>query len=444
MEGDVLRDKDREDRSLAYANAGNGCGGAASRDIDRVVILNDVSTAKGGATDLALLSARMIRRRGFPVTFISGGETDHGELATSGVDLVAMGEAHILDQGLRAAVSGIHNGAVASFVAEWIRANDTPGTVYHVHGWSKILSPTLFRALAPVSGRMIVHAHDFFLACPNGAYHDYQAGEVCEREPLGLSCMRTHCDKRSYPQKLWRSARSLSLASSFPKQAAHRILMLHEGMQPFLERAGYPCSALHTVRNPVRPFTSERVRSEANAAFLFVGRLVTEKGVEAFMAAADALNLEAIVVGDGPLRQMLEQRHPSAKFTGWLAREDIAAMATRARALVMPTQYAEPFGLVAAEASFSGLPVILSDRALLAADVDAARIGFSYRGDDPLALEQAMARFAALSEAETKAMSLRAFARAGRIAQSPDAWCDALLGHYREVLATMPADGLQP
>ncbi|WP_161600120.1 glycosyltransferase [Aurantimonas manganoxydans] len=382
--------------------------------------------------------------RGIPVVYLSGGETDHGELAGCGVDLVAMGEAHILDRGLGAAVSGIHNRSVATFVADWIRANDTPATVYHVHGWSKILSPTLFRVLSVVSRRLVVHAHDFFLACPNGAYHDYQAGKVCERKPLGLSCMRTHCDKRSYAQKLWRSARSLSLASSLPRHGSHRILMLHEGMQPFLERAGYPGSALHTVRNPVRPFTSQRVRAEANTAFLFVGRLVPEKGIEAFLAAADALNHAAIVVGDGPLRETLEQRHPSAKFTGWLAREDIVAMAASARALVMPTQYAEPFGLVTAEASFSGLPVILSDRALLAADVDAAGIGLSYPGDDPSALEEAMAGFAAMSDAETKAMSLRAFARAGRIAQTPEAWCEALLGHYRDVLATTAADGLRP
>ena len=40
--------------------------------IDRVVVLNDSTSALGGATGLAIVSALAFRARGYPVTFITG------------------------------------------------------------------------------------------------------------------------------------------------------------------------------------------------------------------------------------------------------------------------------------------------------------------------------------------------------------------------------------
>ncbi|MEN3794742.1 glycosyltransferase family 4 protein [Fulvimarina sp. MAC3] len=408
-----------------------------AQSIDRIVIINDVPGAKGGATDLALLSARMLREIGIAVTYISGGDGDRHLFDAHGVQFVGLGGRHILDQGASAAIDGIYNRTMARSVAAWVAANDTPATVYHVHGWSKILSPALFSALRTVAGRLVVHAHDYFLACPNGAFHDYRAGAPCSRVPLGASCLATHCDKKSYAQKLWRSARSLSLSMTFPRSGDVRILMIHEGMKPFLERTGYPENALSTVRNPVRPFTEERVRAEDNRAFLFVGRLVPEKGIEEFLAAARSLAVPVIVVGDGPLRNRLAQEYSDAEFTGWLSREEITQCAERARALVMPTRYPEPFGLVAAEASFSGLPVILSDTALLAGDVVRAGIGFAFESGKVRSLRDAMTRVAGMEPGEIADMSARAYGRTGEIAVSSEAWRDALVNHYREILGAV-------
>ena len=85
-------------------------------------------------------------------------------------------------------------------VRAFIAAHDTPGTVYHLHGWSQILSPAIFAALAPVRARLILSAHDFFLVCPNGAYADMTSGAPCTHAPLGLSCVTA----RLRPARPWR------------------------------------------------------------------------------------------------------------------------------------------------------------------------------------------------------------------------------------------------
>lgn len=159
--------------------------------IDRVVIIDDYSAARGGATTLSLLSARLFRDLGIPVTYICGDDGANAELRARDVTILALGGRDLLSaKRMMAAFTGIHNLHAARMIAAWIRTNDTPNTAYHVHGWSKILSPAIFSSLVPVASRCVIHAHDFFAACPNGAYFDYQAQRICPHPPLGGLALR--------------------------------------------------------------------------------------------------------------------------------------------------------------------------------------------------------------------------------------------------------------
>ena len=217
--------------------------------LDPVVILNDFASAQGGAGYLATTLANRLAALGIPVTFISGDAGHHDW--SDGVTNVALGGTALLD-GPKAvqAVRGLYNRAAARQVRDWINQNDTPRTVYHLHNWSNILSPAIFDALADVAARCVVHAHDFFLACPNGTFLDYPRTQVCTRTPLSAACITTQCDKRSYPQKLWRSARQQVLAARLrPHLQQARFVMIHTAMRPLLERAIQPKHLL-AIRNP--------------------------------------------------------------------------------------------------------------------------------------------------------------------------------------------------
>ena len=64
---------------------------SAPRRAERLVIVNDFSVARGGATALALLEAELFARRGLPITFIAGDAADNPDLQQLGVSMVGSG-----------------------------------------------------------------------------------------------------------------------------------------------------------------------------------------------------------------------------------------------------------------------------------------------------------------------------------------------------------------
>jgi glycosyltransferase involved in cell wall biosynthesis len=133
---------------------------------------------------------------------------------------------------------------------------------------------------------------------------------------------------------------------------------------------------------------AEQVRSDADARrrfnlpprfFLFVGRLVAEKGVFDLLHAYDALpaslreEIGLVFVGEGAARYALSSLaariNPGrVHFAGFVHREDLPAYYALADALVFPT-HTDPWGLVVNEAMACGLPVICSRAAGCAEDL---------------------------------------------------------------------------
>lgn len=408
--------------------------------IRRIVVINDSSVAKGGATGLALASALAFRRQGIPVTLLTGDQGANAELAQAGVEVVALGQDRLMASPMHQVFfSALYNRAAKEMVSSWIAANDAPGTVYHLHGWAQILSPAVFHALKPVADRLVLSAHDFFLVCPNGAQAFLRSGAVCSLKPMSAACIGSNCDRRSYAHKLWRVARQAVRQSVFDlKRHAPPVLAIHESMRAYLVRGGMPNEAVQTLPNPVRPFLTERARAEENREFLFIGRLEDGKGPDLAAAAAARAGVSLRIIGDGPMRSRLERDYPNAIFAGRKSWEEIGPLARQARALVMPSRYPEPYGLVAAEALWSGLPVIAAQTAFLAPDIVAAGAGLACDPRDEGALAAAMLRL--MDDGVARVMSACAFESTRSIGLSPDAWIEGLLQAYRNRLGISAAD----
>jgi glycosyltransferase involved in cell wall biosynthesis len=402
---------------------------------DKVVIMTDTSWPLGGAEAMALLSARVMAEAGIPVIFIAGDDASKCPLIDNkNIEIIALGGAPLLDRAwMEAGLDGLHNAAAKKLIETFIAERDTPGTIYHLHNWSQIFSPSIFQALKPVSSRLFISAHDFAIACPNLSYSNYQKdGAICNLKPLSMACVGTHCDRRAYSHKLWRVTRSLAVR--FNADFAHTkalIGIIHPFMNEWYERADIPKERIRVVRNPVNPFRKQRVEAEKNKDFFFIGRLVAEKGPDLAAEAARMAGVPIRIIGDGDLRESMTAQYPEATFEGWRNHAQIGELLKDARAVIVPSRLPETFTLVAHEAMRSGIPVIAFD------DVDGvemAELGGAIVVPPREASSLAEAIRKLESDDAVKTMSEIAYKEGPRFSNTNETWRDTLLGYYSELL----------
>jgi glycosyltransferase involved in cell wall biosynthesis len=193
---------------------------------------------------------------------------------------------------------------------------------------------------------------------------------------------------------------------------------------------------LNVLRNPTVPFTDRPIAAQNNQKVAFVGRLDAEKGGLFLARACAKAGLQLMVMGEGPEYDAIAAT--GAEMHGWCDRARIGAVLREARVLAMPSQYPEPFGLVAVEALGCGLPVIAARSALLAEEIASAGAGFAFDATDEAALINCLTGVLQ-DDAVIAQCSARALAIAGHIGLSPERWLDGLEAAYARALSRADA-----
>lgn len=122
---------------------------------------------------------------------------------------------------------------------------------------------------------------------------------------------------------------------------------------------------------------------QAGDYLVFLGRITPEKGLEVAIEVAERTGLKLIVAAkvDEPpseyARAMLKrmENSPQVEFIGQVGAEKKELLAN-ARALLMPIQWDEPFGLVVIEALATGTPVVAFNRGSMPEIIEEGKTGF--------------------------------------------------------------------
>jgi glycosyltransferase involved in cell wall biosynthesis len=223
------------------------------------------------------------------------------------------------------------------------------------------LSPAALSGLRNVP--TVVGVMDYKCICPLGTKL-LPNNELCAVR-AGVVCQRNGCVSTPH----WLRDRPRYSMIRIALSRADRVVSPSRWIQKELETAG-----VHAEHVPlgVSPAGSRFRRAPARTPlFVYCGRLSREKGVS-LLIRAFARTLYAVpdaqlrVVGDGPERPALEDLvealdiSDSVDFAGRVAHDDVDAELANAWAVVAPSLWAEPFGLIALEAKVRGVPVIAS------------------------------------------------------------------------------------
>jgi glycosyltransferase involved in cell wall biosynthesis len=254
-----------------------------------------------------------------------------------------------------------------------------------------LLSPAVYFAAASEGVPVVQTLHNYRLLCPSSVL--FRENRICER------CLDTRSPWPAVQHGCYRNSRPASAAAA-------SMLTIHRLLETFKKhvttyialsefaRAKFIQGGLSPEKLVVKPNFIEPDPGSGKGLgnyCMFVGRLTREKGVLTLLDAWTRLSppFDLEIAGDGDLAPEVAaaaKQCPRIRWLGRLQKEHLYERMKNAAALIVPSVWYEPFGVVVAEAFAMGLPVIASKIGALTELVEHGRTGFHFEPGDPSGL----------------------------------------------------------
>lgn len=354
--------------------------------VKNVIIVNDYGYIEGGASRIAHETALALKEQGLNVIFFCAVSPVSNELKNAGIEVICLNQDDILHEKsrIKGALRGINNKKAKKEFALLLDKFEPNETVIHVHTWTKGVSNSIFPVAKKKQFKVVITVHDYFLTCPNGGLFNYKKRCICEIKPMSLKCLTCNCDSRRFIHKIFRVLRQWKQNRNIRKSDSISYIFISEfSKREFCKRYNkIPESKQYFLPNLIN-FPKDRVRvtCEHNDVYLFIGGITEVKGIRLFCEAVTQANVNAIVIGQGILREELEFKYPNIEFVGWKSKEEMTPYLQKTRCLVFPSIWYETMGLTALECLSVGVPVICSNLCSASEYINENSNGFIYNGD---------------------------------------------------------------
>jgi glycosyltransferase involved in cell wall biosynthesis len=238
----------------------------------------------------------------------------------------------------------------------------------HVHNTFPLVTPSVLYACRDASVPVVATVHNYKPGCASGKF--FREGRVCH-DCLGGS---------SFPalaHGCYRGSAALTaplVLGSWLHRTAWRTMVtayifISAAQRDLLAPVGLPADRSFVKHNFVpAPPAHAQVTTKPQVAY--VGRLDEAKGAPFLMRAWDAFRarhpsspLHLVVAGGGEMSAEVirwADRHPSVTMAGHVSRPEVFEILARSRAVVVPSQWEETFGMVAVEAMAAGTAAVAS------------------------------------------------------------------------------------
>ncbi len=310
-------------------------------------------------------------------------------LLTSTVGSAADGSADYRAYGTDRAAAKVVLQIANPFAALTVRAalRDFRPDVVLVNMFEHQLSPAILGQLRHVPA--ILTVTDYKPICPTGTKL-LPTGGLC-REQAGLVCWRGGC--LSLPHWMRDQPRYALIRRG--RRQFDRVLACSRWLQRELALGGIEAELLSL---PIAaPGPRYRRAPAPEPLFVYCGRLDATKGIDLLLRAFAELRAHAPaarlrIVGRGAEDAALKALaaalgvEAAVTFRGWVTPGEVEHEIADAWAVVVPSRWAEPLGLIALEAIVRGVPVIASESGGLGEIVEHGHSGLLFPNGEGAAL----------------------------------------------------------
>lgn len=251
-----------------------------------------------------------------------------------------------------------------------------------------------FMEFAKSKGIQIVFSfRDYYYICPKN-YMLNDKNEVLFKHESALECILHHQPKRNILFDTFLYFRQLHHKNIIKKHIDY-FLTPSENLTQFISK--HFKKEGKTLPNPILIEKRQNSNSEGNY-ILFVGRLVSEKGILTLLKAFQNIskqypNEKLWIVGDGNQIDEFQKYTENNKlqnilFLGNKSREELQEIYANCKFSVVPSEYLEAYGNVILESLSFGKTVITSDLVGIKEEIEQNNVGLTYSYKSCINLEK--------------------------------------------------------
>lgn len=236
--------------------------------------------------------------------------------------------------------------------------------IVHVHNTLPLVSPSVYYAAFHEKVPVVQTIHNFRLLCPGATF--YRAGLICEEcLEKGFRCALKHkCYRNSFIQTL-----TMVCMLKF-----HRLIGTYKRVNGYIALTEFNKGKISRLVDNNKIFIKPNFvfnNSNVNKTniidedyFVFIGRVDKLKGVELLIEAwAEIKDYKLLIIGSGPEEENIKEKINKYKLDnidllGFKKHEEAFKIIENSHAVIIPSQWYEPFGMIVIESFSLGVPVI--------------------------------------------------------------------------------------
>jgi glycosyltransferase involved in cell wall biosynthesis len=312
----------------------------------KILIIHTYYREKGGEDNVVATEAALLREAGHKV------------------DLLCFQNPHQTIQAIFALFWALFNPFSYQKTLQKISAFEPD--VVHLHNWHFAASPSVILACKARRVPMVYTLHNFRLLCPSGTlFHDGQLFLASIKQLFPWTAVRKGVYRGSVAQTFWLALTVYLHRLLGTWQKIDRYIVLTEFGKQVFEQAnfGVPVERFVVKANSIPDLGVDPAQARGQH-FLFIGRLVAEKGVVELLEAFAHSEEQVHLYGYGPLEPLVKSysmQYPNIHYYGALPAERVAEKLRGCNALIFPSIWYEGMPITLLEAFATGTPVIASN-----------------------------------------------------------------------------------
>ena len=239
--------------------------------------------------------------------------------------------------------------------------------IAHVHNVFPLISSQIYNILWQYKIPIIQTVHNYRFACPNGIM--FKNGKICDKclsSNNFFECVYNKCYNNSIFYSIWYA---YSIMIGYKKHHFEKIdkfIVFNDFLKNILIKKGFADKKIHVIPNFIS--SSEYApKYEKENYIVYVGRFSEEKGIFTLLKSIKKIkNVNLKMLGDGGIKEKIleyinENNINNVELCGFIDGDKKDYIITKAKALIVPSECYETFGLVAIEAFSLGTLAIASN-----------------------------------------------------------------------------------